>query len=318
MISLQDIRAAAARLAGVATRTPILTSERLDEQVGARVFLKCENLQRSGAFKFRGAYNAMCQLSETQRRRGVVAFSSGNHAQGVALAGMLLDMPTVIVMPHDAPEVKVAETRRLGAEVVRYNRLRDDREAIARRLSGERGMELVPSSDHPHIIAGQGTVALELLENVPDLDVLILAIGGGGLVAGCGIAAHAIDSRLRVIGVEPETANDSYLSLQSGKRVSTAPSTSIADGLLPTAPSELPFAAMKQHLERIVLVSDAEIADSVRLLVAYSKIVVEPSGAAPVAALLSGRVPDVKGKRIGVVLSGGNLDPRTLARLLVY
>lgn len=318
MISLQDIRAAAARLAGVATRTPILTSERLDEQVGARVFLKCENLQRSGAFKFRGAYNAMCQLSETQRRRGVVAFSSGNHAQGVALAGMLLDMPTVIVMPHDAPEVKVAETRRLGAEVVRYNRLRDDREAIARRLSGERGMELVPSSDHPHIIAGQGTVALELLENVPDLDVLILAIGGGGLVAGCGIAAHAIDSRLRVIGVEPDTANDSYLSLQSGKRVSTAPATSIADGLLPTAPGELPFAAMKQHLERIVLVSDAEIADSVRLLVAYSKTVVEPSGAAPVAALLSGRVPDVKGKRIGVVLSGGNVDPRTLARLLVY
>ena len=315
-ITIDDIRAAAGRLAGVAYRTPVLRFPGLDDLVGAAVFLKCENFQRCGAFKFRGAYNAMSQLSQEQRRRGAVSFSSGNHAQGVALAGKILDIPAVIVMPHDAPAVKVEATRRYGAEIVRYHRYRGNREEIAGRLARERGMALVPSSDHPHIIAGQGTVALELLEDVPDLDLMIVAIGGGGLIAGCSIAAHALRPQMRIIGVEPETANDSYLSLQTGKRVSTAPSDSIADGLLPTAPGEIPFSVMKEHLDRIVLVSDDEIADAVRYLVLQTRIVVEPSGAAPVAALLSGRIADIEGRRIGIVLSGGNVDAAKLAEIL--
>ncbi|MEW6367298.1 MAG: pyridoxal-phosphate dependent enzyme [Acidobacteriota bacterium] len=315
-ITIDDIRAAARRLAGVAYRTPVLRFPGLDDLVGAAVFLKCENFQRCGAFKFRGAYNAMSQLSHEQRRRGAVSFSSGNHAQGVALAGKILDIPAAIVMPHDAPAVKVEATRRYGAEIIRYHRYRGNREEIAGRLADERGMALVPSSDHPHVVAGQGTVALELLEDVPDLDLLIVAIGGGGLIAGCSIAAHALRPQMRIIGVEPETANDSYLSLQMGRRVSTAPSDSIADGLLPTAPGVIPFSVMKEHLDRIVLVSDDEIADAVRYLVMQTKIVVEPSGAAPIAALLSGRIANVEGRRIGIVLSGGNIDAAKLAEIL--
>ncbi|HET7087266.1 MAG TPA: threo-3-hydroxy-L-aspartate ammonia-lyase [Anaerolineae bacterium] len=316
VITLDDIQAAAQRLSGIANHTPVVTSRTFDERVGASVFFKCENFQRGGAFKFRGAYNMISQLSDDQRRRGVVSFSSGNHAQGVALAAKLLAVPAVIVMPRDAPEVKLAATRGYGAEVVLYNRVEQKRDAIAHRLAEERGLALVPPFDHPHIIAGQGTAALELLADVPDLDVLIVPIGGGGLISGCSIAAHALRPGMHVIGVEPEAANDSYLSLQKGERVSTPQSHSIADGLLPTAPGEITFPIMQQHLESIALVSDGEIAEAVRFLALRMKLVVEPSGAAPAAALISGRVANVSGKRIGVIVSGGNVDPYKLAGLL--
>ncbi len=315
-ITFEYVQAAAQRLAGVAHRTPVVTSRTFDALAGAQVFFKCENLQRGGAFKIRGAYNTISQLSEDERQRGVVSFSSGNHAQGVALAARLLSVPAAIVMPRDAPEVKLAATRGYGAEVVLYERAERPREEIARRLAEERGLTLVPPFDHPHIIAGQGTAALELLADAPDLDLLIVPIGGGGLISGCSIAAHALRPGLRVIGVEPETANDSYLSLQKGERVSTPLSNSIADGLLPTAPGEITFPIMQRHLESIVLVSDDEMAEAVRFLLLRMKLVVEPSGAAPVAALMTGRVRNVNGKRIGVILSGGNVDPLKLAEIL--
>ncbi|HEY4689268.1 MAG TPA: threo-3-hydroxy-L-aspartate ammonia-lyase [Anaerolineae bacterium] len=316
MVTFDDVKGAAQRLAGIAHRTPVLTSRTLDERVGAHVFLKCENFQRGGSFKFRGAYNTISQLNEAQRRRGVVAFSSGNHAQGVALAAKLLGVPAVIVMPHDAPEVKLAATRGYGAEVVLYDRIEQKREVIARQLADERDLALVPPFDHPHIIAGQGTAAFELLGDVPDLDVLIVPIGGGGLISGCSLAAHAMRPDIRVVGVEPDTANDSYLSLQKGERVSTAQSHSIADGLLPTAPGEITFPIMQQHLESIVLVSDDEMVAAVRFLLMRLKIVVEPSGAAPVAALMRHRVPGVAGKKVGVIVSGGNVDPQRLAAIV--
>ena len=316
MITFDDITAAAERLAGVAHRTPIATSRTLDERTGAQVLAKCENLQRVGAFKFRGSYNAISRLSEAQLKHGVVTFSSGNHAQAVALVGKLLNTPTVIVMPNDAPAIKLAATRGYGAEVVEYDRVEQKRETIARQLADERGLTLIPPFDHPHIIAGQGTAALELLTDVPDLDGLIVPIGGGGLISGCCIAAHALKPNLRVFGVEPDTANDSYLSLQHGEIVSTSQSHSIADGLLPTAPGHLTFPIMQQHLEGIVLVTEQELAAATRFMLLHLKMLVEPSGAAPIAALLAGKVPNVAGKKIGVVLSGGNVDPGKLAELL--
>jgi threonine dehydratase len=316
MITFDDITSAAERLAGVAHRTPIATSRTLNERAGAQVFAKCENLQRVGAFKFRGAYNAISRLSDEQLKNGVVTFSSGNHAQAVAMVGQLLHTPTVIVMPNDAPAIKLAATRGYGAEVVLYDRVEQKREAIARQLAEERGLTLIPPFDHPHIIAGQGTTALELLTDAPDLDGLIVPIGGGGLISGCCIAAHALEPNLRIFGVEPDTANDAFLSLQKGEIVSTPQSHSIADGLLPTAPGQLTFPIMQQHLESIVLVTDEELAAATRFMLLRLKLLVEPSGAAPIAALLAGKVPNVAGQKIGVVLSGGNVDPGKLAGIL--
>jgi threonine dehydratase len=315
-ITVADIETAAQRLKDHVNHTPMATSSTLNEQAGAEIFLKCENLQRAGAFKFRGAFNLMSQLSEAQRKRGVVAFSSGNHAQAVALAGKRLGIPAVIVMPHDSPAVKLAATRGYGAEVVLYDRLKDDREKIAKEMAEERGLTLAPPFDHPDIIAGQGTVALEMLADVPDLDALIAPIGGGGLVSGCGIAAHATRPRIRIFGVEPETANDTYLSLRKGAIVSTPLSSSMADGLLTPAPGKLTFPLMRQHLESVLLVSENEIAEALRFLLIRMKLLVEPSGAVPVAALLAGKIPDVAGKKVGVVLSGGNIDPVKLAGIL--
>jgi threo-3-hydroxy-L-aspartate ammonia-lyase len=316
-ITFADVQAAAERLKGLARRTPVAASGQLNARVGAEVFCKCENLQRVGAFKFRGAMNLISRLSEAERKRGVVAFSSGNHAQAVALAAKLLKMPAVIVMPHDSPAVKLAATRGYGAEVVLYDRLQDNREAIANKMSEERGLTLVPPFDHPQIIAGQGTVALELLTEIPDLDVLVLPIGGGGLASGCGIAAHAMRPGIRVVGVEPESANDTFLSLKEGRIVSTPLSRSIADGLLTPAPGRLTFPIMQRYLESIALVTDAEIAEAVRFILIRMKLLVEPSGAAAVAALMAGKVPDVQGKKVGVVLSGGNVDADLLAGILV-
>lgn len=314
---LEDIQAAAERLKGHAHRTPIATSHQLNEVVGSQVFCKCENLQRVGAFKFRGALNMISQFSEAQRKRGVIAFSSGNHAQAVALVGKRLKTPAVIVMPHDSPAVKLAATRGYGAEVVLYDRLKDNREIIAKKLSEERGLTLVPPFDHPHIIAGQGTAALELLADIPDLDLLVAPVGGGGLISGCSIAGHAIRPGLRIVGVEPESANDTDLSLKKGEAVSTPLSQSIADGLLTPAPGKLTFPIMQQHLESVVLVGDAEIAEAVRFILIRMKLLVEPSGAAAVAALMAGKVPNVRGKKVAVVLSGGNIDPTLLAKILV-
>jgi threonine dehydratase len=314
--TLNDIQSAADRLYRIAHRTPIATSHTLNSLVGAEVYCKCENLQRAGAFKFRGAYNAVSQLSVEQRRRGVVSFSSGNHAQALALVGKLLHTPTVIVMPDDAPAIKLAATRGYGAEVVLYDRVEQKREVIARQLGQERGLTLVPPFEHADIIAGQGTAALELLTDVPDLEVLIVPIGGGGLISGCSITAHALRPGLRVIGIEPDTANDTSLSLQNGAITATAQSHSIMDGLLPTAPGELTFAIMRKHLEAVALVTDDEAAEAVRFLLLRMKLLVEPSGAAPIAALLADKIPNVRGKKIGVVLSGGNVDPGKLAEIL--
>ncbi len=315
-ITLEDVQGAAERLNGDAHRTPVATSHQLNEVVGAEVFCKCESLQRVGAFKFRGALNMMRRLTEAQQKRGVVAFSSGNHAQAVALVGKRLKIPAVIVMPHDSPAVKLAATRGYGAEVILYDRLKEDREVIAKTLSEGRGLTLVPPFDHPHIIAGQGTVALELLSDLPDLDLLVTPIGGGGLISGCSIAGHAIRPGLRIVGVEPETANDTALSLEKGQIVTTALSRSIADGLLTPAPGKLTFPIMQQHVESVALVGDAEIAEAVRFLLIRMKLLVEPSGAAAVAALMTGKIPNVRGKKIAVVLSGGNVDPALLAKIL--
>jgi threo-3-hydroxy-L-aspartate ammonia-lyase len=314
--SFAGVHSAADRLRGIAHWTPIAASRALNERAGAEILCKCENLQRTGSFKFRGAYNAVSQLSGEERRAGVVGFSSGNYAQALALAGRLLGVRVTMIMPRDAPAVKLEATRAYGAEIVPYERAEEDRAAIARRFVEERGLTLLPPFDHPHIIAGQGTVALELMTDAPDLDVLIVPIGGGGLISGCSLAAHALRAKVRMIGVEPDTADDTRRSLEQGEIVATAQSHSIMDGLLPTAPGRLTFPIMREHLERVVVVSDEEAAEAVRFLALRMKLVIEPSGAAPVAALLAGRVPDLEGKKVGVVLSGGNVDGAMLGRIL--
>ena len=313
-VTLDDVRAAHARLRGVAHVTPVARARTLDAMAGCSVFLKCEHLQRGGAFKFRGAYNTIRQLPEEARRRGVVAFSSGNHAQGVALAAKLLDAPAVICMPNDAPAVKVAATRGYGAEVIFYDRIKDDREAFAQRVAAERGMTLVPPYDHPHIVAGAGTTALELLEAVPDLDAIIVPIGGGGLIGGTAIAAHGVRPTVRVFGVEPADGDDTVRSLRAGERVRIPPPRTIADGLRITMPGALTFPIVQRHVADVVLVSDEEILEAVRFALLRLKLVVEPSGAAPLAALLAGRLP-AGIRRVGAILSGGNIDPLLLGRL---
>ena len=316
-ISLEDVRAAAGRLQGVANRTPVVTSRSLNGQVGAEVFFKCENLQRGGAFKFRGAYNRLAPLEADERRRGVVAFSSGNHAQGVALAARELGIPATVVMPTDAPPLKVAATLGYGAEVVRYDRLSEDREAIARKLADERGLVLVPPYDHPLIMAGQGTAALELIEEVGRLDWLLAPVGGGGLLSGCATAARGLRPETQIVGVETETSNDWVLSLEAGHPVRIPPPETIADGMRTQQPGALTFPIV-QHLARgIMTVSDDEVKDAMRLLLLRLKLLVEPTGAVPVALLLSGRLADeIRGQRVGVILSGGNADPALVATIL--
>jgi threonine dehydratase len=312
--SIDDVRAAAGILQGIAHRTPVATSRTLDTLTGRSVFLKCEQLQRGGAFKFRGAYHTISRLPAEARERGVVAFSSGNHAQGVALAAQLLGVQAVICMPDDAPAIKVEATRGYGAEVRHYNRLRDDREAFTRALAEERGLELVPPFDHPHIMAGAGTAALELLEDVPDLDAILAPIGGGGLFSGTAIAAHGINPEIALFGVEPANADDTARSLRAGKRVAIPPPDTIADGLRPPMPGALTFPVIQQHAGDILLVSEDEILDAVRFAMIRLKMVIEPSGAVPLAAVLSGKLP-ASARRVGVILSGGNIDPSLLATM---
>lgn len=314
LVTFDDVLAARERLRGVANVTPVMTSRTLNKLAGREVFLKCENFQRGGAFKFRGAYNTISQLPAEARRRGVLAFSSGNHAQGVALAAKLLGVPAVLCMPRDAPAVKVAATRGYGAEVIFYDRLVEDRELFARRAAEERGMTIVPPYDHPSIMAGAGTAALELLEAAPDLDALVTPIGGGGLIGGTAIATHGARPAARVFGVEPGDGDDTLRSLRAGERVRIAAPRTIADGLRVTMPGELTFPIIQRHIEDVVLVSDDEVLEALRFALLRLKLVIEPSGAVPLAAVLAGRLP-AGVERAGLIISGGNIDPALLAEL---
>jgi threonine dehydratase len=314
-IGFDDIIAAAARLRGVAHRTPVMTSRSLDRLTGAEAFLKCENLQRMGAFKFRGAYNRLAQLSPEERERGVVAYSSGNHAQGVALAAQLLDIPAVILMPEDAPAAKVAATREYGAEIIFFDRERSHRADLAAALARERGATLVPPYDDPAIIAGQGTAALELLQEAPDLDVLLVCTGGGGLLAGCAVAAAELRAGIAIYGVEPEAGDDFAQSFARGERVTIPVPRTIADGQQTVSPGELTFPIVRRLCAGILTVSDDDLRAAMRFAFERLKLVVEPSGAAALAALLSAKV-DVVGKRVGIILSGGNVDPVRYASIL--
>ena len=306
------MRAAAARIRPLAKRTPVLTSPEFDAAAGARVFFKCENLQTGGAFKIRGASNLILSLAPADLARGVVAFSSGNHAIAVATAARHAGARATIVMPEDAPRTKLETTRALGAHIVTYDRLRASREAIAARIREETGAVLVPPYDHPMIMAGQGTAGLELLEDVPDLEALIAPVGGGGLFSGCATIARALRPSIRLFGVEPADGNDTFLSLQAGQRRSIPLPHTIADGLRSPQPGELTFPILQQNVEQVALVSDDEIRAAVGFLLSRLKILVEPSGAVGAAALLSGKLPPLAGK-VGVILSGGNLDLDQLA-----
>ena len=310
--SFEDVCAAAERLRGVAHHTPVVTSTTLDERTAARVSLKAENLQRVGAFKFRGAYNKIAQLDAEQRRRGVVAFSSGNHAQGVALAARLLDAPATIVMPSDAPAAKLAATRGYGAEVVTYDRERMNRAEIAGAIAADRGATMVPPYDDPAIIAGQGTVALELVEDAGALDVLLVPLGGGGLLSGCALAAKALSPGVRIYGVEPEAGDDWVRSFRAGSIVTIPVPRTIADGQQTQAPGTLTWPIVRALCAGVVTVSDDEIRAAMRFAFERLKLVLEPSGACALAALLTAKV-DVHGARTGVVLSGGNVDAATFA-----
>ncbi|MEI7447063.1 MAG: threo-3-hydroxy-L-aspartate ammonia-lyase [Burkholderiales bacterium] len=310
-----DVLAAADRLAGVAHRTPVLTSRTADAMTGASLFFKGEHLQRAGAFKFRGAYNAIAALPSDRRRAGVVAFSSGNHAQAMAYAARLLDVPATIVMPSDAPALKVAATKGYGARVIHYDRYTEDREAIGRRIAAETGATLVPPYDHRDVIAGQGTAAKELIEEVGPLDLLLVCLGGGGLTAGCVLAAEALSPGCAVWGVEPEAGDDGRRSLAEGRIVHIDVPRTIADGAQTQHLGELTFPILKRGAAGVATVSDAALVDAMRFFAERMKQVVEPTGALAAAAAFSGAVP-VAGRRVGVIVSGGNVDLARYASLL--
>ncbi|HEV7656566.1 MAG TPA: threo-3-hydroxy-L-aspartate ammonia-lyase [Mycobacteriales bacterium] len=315
MVSIEDVRTAAGRLTGVAHRTPVLTSRTLDERTGATVLAKAECFQRVGTFKFRGAYNAIAALDPETRARGVLTYSSGNHAQAIALAAKLHGIPATIVMPHDAPTSKAAATAGYGAELVRYDRYTQHREDLGSDLAAERGRTLIPPYDHADVIAGQGTVALELIEDDGPLDVLVVCVGGGGLIAGCATATAALGNT-RVIGVEPEAGDDVRQSLRAGHRVTIPVPRTIADGQQTTSPGELTFPIIQRLVEDVVTVTDEEIVATMVLVFERMKVVLEPSGATALAAVLSGHIPDIAGKRVGVTLSGGNVGADRFAELV--
>ncbi|MBV8264702.1 MAG: pyridoxal-phosphate dependent enzyme [Candidatus Eremiobacteraeota bacterium] len=314
-LTFDDIRAAADRLRGVAEHTPVLRSNELDDIAGNTLFVKCENRQHGGAFKFRGAYNRLAQLSTDERRRGVVAFSSGNHAQGVALAAKLLGIDATIVMPQDAPVAKLEATRRHGAQVVTYDRRRDDREQIAHDLCARTQGTLVPPFDDYRVMAGQGTTALELLEDEPDLDAIATPLGGGGLLAGCAVAARHLRPQIRIFGVEPEAGNDWQLSFQHGTRERIGFPDTIADGLQAMSPGELTWPIVHALAEQIVTVSDEEIRSAMADAHELLQMVVEPSGAVALAAALCRKLP-LQGARLGIVITGGNVDADTFERIV--
>lgn len=313
-VTYQDVCRAAERLAGVARRTPVLTSTTADRTTGARVYFKCENFQRAGAFKFRGAYNAVSQLDEKRKKTGVVTFSSGNHGQALALAGRLHGVPVTVVLPHDTPAPKIAAVREYGGEPVFYDRQRDDRAALAQRLARERGLALIPPFDHPHVIAGQGTAAKELFEEAGPLDYLFVCLGGGGLLAGSALAARQLAPRCRVIGVEPQAGNDGQQSLRLGRIVTIAVPDTIADGARTQHLGEHTFAIIRENVDDIVTVSDDDLVGTMRFFMERMKLVVEPTGALAAAAVMR-RVVALEGKRVGVLVSGGNVDAETFCRL---
>jgi threo-3-hydroxy-L-aspartate ammonia-lyase len=307
IVTYKDIQSAATRLKEQATLTPVLTSRTVDDRTQSQVFFKCENFQRTGSFKFRGAYNALAQLSAEQRQRGVVAYSSGNHAQGMALAGKLLGIPTTIVMPKDAPAVKLAATQGYGAEVVLYDRAELAREDLCQRVAKERGAIIVPPFNHPHIIAGQGTAVKELIEAVGELDVLLVCCGGGGLLSGCAIAAHTLSPRCRVIGVEPEKGDDATRSFHTKTLQTVQNPDTIADGARTACLGTLTFPLVLQYVHDMVTVSDEALLRTMFFLWERMKIVVEPTGVLAATALLESIVT-APGQRVGVVISGGNVD----------
>ena len=311
MVTLADVRAAAGRIRPIAHRTPVLTSRCFDAEAGTRVFLKCENFQRGGSFKIRGAANLIFSLPDEDVPRGVVAFSSGNHAQAVAIAARSRNMKATVVMPLDAPRMKVEATAANGAEIITFDRFRDDREAVARNITERTGAVLVRPFDDERILTGQGTTALELLDDYPDLDAIIAPVGGGGLVSGCAIAAHGLSSRMRVFGSEPETANDTQQSLRAGKRVEIPAPDTIADGLRSPSPGVVTFPIIQELVEDVITVSEEEILAAMRFIATRLKIMVEPSGAVAAAAVLFRKLPPGIGT-IGVILSGGNMDPAML------
>jgi threo-3-hydroxy-L-aspartate ammonia-lyase len=311
----EDVVTAAGRIAGVAHRTPVLTSRTADDRSGAKLFFKAENLQRMGAFKFRGGYNAISALSPEARKAGVVAFSSGNHAQAIALAGKLLGVPATIVMPQDAPAAKIAATKGYGASVVIFDRYTEDRDAISARLAREQGLTLIPPYDHFDVIAGQGTAAQELIEETGPLDILLVCTGGGGLLAGSALAAKALSPGCAVYGVEPEAGNDGQQSFRSGKIVSIGVPRTIADGAQTSSLGNLTFPIIQDKVSDILTVSDAELVAAMRFFAERMKIVVEPTGCLAAAAAFTAKV-DIRGKRVGVILSGGNIDLASLAGYL--
>jgi threonine dehydratase len=312
-LTYADVEQAAARIAGAAHRTPMLTSRTADARTGAQLFFKPENLQRMGAFKFRGACNAIAQFTDAQLRAGVLTYSSGNHAQAIALSARLAGIRSVIIMPHDAPRLKVNATREYGGEVVLYDRNHENREEIGARLARERGMTLIPPYDHPHVIAGQGTAARELFEDAGELDVLLVPLGGGGLLAGSALAAAGLSPRCQVIGVEPEAGNDGQQSLRSGAIVDIPVPDTIADGARTTHLGAHNFAVIERLVTDIVTVSDAQLVDTMKFCAERMKIVVEPTGCLAAAAALHGVVP-VAGRKVGIVISGGNVDLAAFAR----
>jgi threonine dehydratase len=313
-----DVVAAAARLDGHAHRTPVLRSATADARWGARFFFKCENFQRMGAFKFRGAFNALSKFDAGQRQRGAIAFSSGNHAQAVALSARLLGMPAVIVMPHDAPAAKLAATRGYGAEVVLYDRFTEDREALTKRIAGERGMTLIPPYDHPDVIAGQGTAAKELIEETGPLDALYVCLGGGGLTSGSLLAARALSPECKVYGVEPEAGNDAQQSLRKGEIVHIDTPKTIADGAQTQHLGQYTFGIIRRDISDIsdiVTVSDVQLVEAMRFFAERMKMVVEPTGCLAFAGACAAGEP-LRGARIGVIVSGGNVDLARYAALL--
>jgi threonine dehydratase len=313
-ITFEHIRAAAERIRPIAKRTPVMTSASFDAESGVSAFFKCENFQKGGAFKIRGASNFIFSIPKDQLAKGVVAHSSGNHAQAVAIAAQFVGAPATLVMPEDAPRSKMEGTRARGARIVTYDRFKGNREEISAQISAETGATIVPPYDHPWTIAGQGTAAKELLEEVPDLDALVVCVGGGGLLAGSSIAAKHLRPSIRVFGIEPELANDTYQSLAKGERVKIETPPTIADGLRSTSPGELTFPILRKNVEKMLLVSEDEIRATVKFLLMRLKILAEPSGAVAPAAVFCKKLPDGL-KRVGVIISGGNMDYEQLAAL---
>lgn len=313
-ITFEDVLSAAEQVNGIVNATPVFTSRTLNDLTGREVFLKCESFQRTGAFKFRGAYNAISRLDPAVRVAGVVAYSSGNHAQGVALSAKLLGIPSVICMPTDAPKVKEDATRGYGAEIVFFDRQTVDGEAFQYEVARERGMTVIPPYDNPHIIAGQGTSVLELLAAEPNLDAILAPVGGGGLMAGCAVAAKGMSPGIGVFGVETVGADDTKQSFDKGERVVIPPPPTIADGIRLRTPGVLTFPIMQSLLDDVLVVSDDEVLDALRFVITRMKLVIEPSGAVPVAAVMRDLVPQ-ECRRIGIIISGGNIDPALLSSL---